>query len=103
LEKLLCVVEKLWFNFRDFRKSFDRVLDFPSFSCGLISGGYRYFRPCPESTDNLIFRCQGVFIGSTDPRSVVPIVRSTDLVPKVPITRFLGASKPISVVPTLGR
>jgi hypothetical protein len=50
---------------------------------GLIfSGGY--FRPCPESTDNLIFSCQRVFIGSTDTRSVVLVVGSTDLVPEVP-------------------
>jgi hypothetical protein len=85
LQKLLCVVEKLWFNFRDFRKSFDRVLDSPSFSRGLIFRGCRYFRPFPGSTDNLIFSCQRVFIGSTDPRSVVQIVGSTDIVPKVPI------------------
>jgi hypothetical protein len=55
--------------------------------CGLIWGG-RYFRPCPKSTDNLIFSCQRVFIGSTDPRLVLPIVESTDLVPEVPITWF---------------
>jgi hypothetical protein len=48
--------------------------------------------------DNLIFSCQRVFISSTDTRSVVPIVGSTDPVPEVPITWFSGASKPISVV-----
>jgi hypothetical protein len=48
----------------------------------------------------MIFSCHTVFISSTDIRSVVPIVRSTDLVPEVPITWFLGASKAISVVTT---
>jgi hypothetical protein len=32
------------------------------------------------------FSCHRVFIGSTDTRSVVPIVGCTNLVPKVPIT-----------------
>jgi hypothetical protein len=70
---------------------------------GLIFFGGGYYRPFTRSTDNLIFSCQRFFIGRTDPRSVVPIVRSTNLVSEVPITWFLGASKPISVVPTWGR
>jgi hypothetical protein len=70
---------------------------------GLIFRGGGYYRHCAGSTDDLIFSCQRVLIGSTDTRSVVPIVGSTDPVTVVPITWFLGASKPISVVPTWGR
>jgi hypothetical protein len=59
---------------------------------GLFSGlifsdrGGGYYRPCPGSTDNLIFSCHRVFISSTDSGSVVLTVGSTDPVPKVPIT-----------------
>jgi hypothetical protein len=72
---------------------------FGAFSPADFSRG-AYFQPCPGCTDNLSFSCQRVFISSTDTRSVVPIVGSPDLVPEVPITWFLGASKPISVLPT---
>jgi hypothetical protein len=70
---------------------------------GLIFRGGRYYRHCVGSTDDLIFSSLRVLIGSTDTRSVVPMVGSNDPVPVVPITWFLGASKPISVVPTWGR
>jgi hypothetical protein len=53
---------------------------------GLIFLGRQYFRHCPRSIDNLIFSYQRVFIGSTDTRSVIPMVGSIDPVLEVPIT-----------------
>jgi hypothetical protein len=44
---------------------------------GLIFRG-RYYRHCAGSTDDLIFSCQRVLIGSTDSRKYRPSAGSTD-------------------------